>query len=69
MKFDTALDLLKEGEKVRRWTWDKNIHLNWVKGEDIYMWVNLFKLYWIPKQEDILAEDWEIHVISDKFME
>lgn len=62
MKFAVALDLLHEGEKVRRWTWDKEIYLI-KRHKEAFIMINnpgQLEVTWRPNQNDILGEDWEM---------
>jgi len=61
MKFETALDLMKEGEKVRRWKWPTGYHLYYIKGIIHKYEPNDWAVMWRPLQEDILDQDWEIY--------
>lgn len=61
MKIGTALDLLNEHEKVRRWTWDKEIYLVRHNPKSFIMINNpgQEEVTWRPTQADVLGEDWE----------
>lgn len=68
--FETALVFLKQGKKIRRAAWPEHyhyIHLVEYKGEvGIVMETNYKRGYWYPNEswlirdEDLLAEDWEV---------
>lgn len=61
MKFAQALDLLTEGEKLRRWTWDKDIYLV-RRSPKAFIMINnpgQEEVTWRPNQADVLGEDWE----------
>jgi hypothetical protein len=73
MNFGEALQAMKDGKRVCRKEWkNKWLAINKLKygyPEFIYRGIdNSFDEYpaWYPKQEDMLAEDWEIKPETQK---
>ena len=65
MKFEEALELLREGKKVRRSCWGENYHIFAGNADLIGTsnndWQKQMRLEWI----ELLATDWEEYVEKD----
>lgn len=62
MKFEQALQAMREGKKVRRASWD-SWEAMWIKDNKFYCYDNMGKDVWEYEDwylDNMLAEDWEI---------
>lgn len=66
MNLIEATKLLKEGNKIRRKTWNSNAYLKLEPNNP--MIVNNYREYFRPAIETLLANDWEIYVESKTTM-
>lgn len=71
MKFGSALEAVKSGERIRRVYWPPGVHIRMFRKEGevgeflrvplmaIMMPDGIYKP-WCPNQDDIIEEDWEV---------
>lgn len=70
MKFEDVLYLLRRGQKFKRRLWDAKImgcpssdfQCPVLEGRDFLILIEQYDEYneWVPTQDDIIAEDWEL---------
>jgi hypothetical protein len=53
-----AMEIVKEGGQVRRLTWPEDVCLG-LDGEMLLVYAGGAWMHWRPRNEDLLAEDWE----------
>ena len=63
MNFGKAIEALKQGKKITRFSW-KNSRFLWIKPATDTISVCGGALNnttgWVPQQRDLFAEDWEV---------
>lgn len=64
MNFQNAVEAMKIGSKVRRLSWLEGIFLQVAEGDDVRMYriPSSYTQHWIPKLQDLEANDWWVVV-------